>query len=65
MHAQQRSTYPVDRKALPAPEQAITQTYTPPGTATEHTLVAIWEDLLAIDQVGILDDFFGLASNSA
>ena len=54
----------IDRQALPAPEQAITEIYTPPGTATEHTLVSIWEDLLGIDQVGIRDDFFGLGGHS-
>jgi acyl carrier protein len=54
----------IDRKALPAPEQAITEIYTPPSTPTEHTLVTIWEDLLGIDQVGIRDDFFGLGGHS-
>jgi len=54
----------IDRKALPAPEQAITEIYTPPNTPTEHTLVTIWEDLLGIDQVGIRDDFFGLGGHS-
>jgi acyl carrier protein len=54
----------IDRKALLAPEQAITEIYTPPGTPTEHTLVTIWEDLLGIDQVGIRDDFFGLGGHS-
>ena len=50
----------IDRKALPAPEQGSTQTYTPPRTPTEETLVAIWENLLGLDQVGVLDDFFSL-----
>jgi SAM-dependent methyltransferase/acyl carrier protein len=54
----------IDRKALPAPEQAITQTFVPPSTPTEHALVAIWEDLLGIDQIGVRDDFFGLGGHS-
>jgi amino acid adenylation domain-containing protein len=54
----------IDRKALPAPEQGSTQTYTPARTETEETLVAIWEDLLGLDQIGVLDDFFGLGGHS-
>jgi amino acid adenylation domain-containing protein len=54
----------IDRKALPAPDQVSTQAYTPPRTPTEHTLVAIWEDLLGVDQIGVLDDFFGLGGHS-
>ena len=54
----------IDRNALPAPDQTITQSYTPPRTPTEENLVLIWEDLLGIDQVGVLDDFFGLGGHS-
>ena len=54
----------IDHKALPAPDQVITQTYTPPRTPTEESLVPIWEDLLGLDQVGVLDDFFGLGGHS-
>ncbi|TDJ41937.1 MAG: amino acid adenylation domain-containing protein [Gammaproteobacteria bacterium] len=54
----------IDRNALPAPHQAITQSYTPPRTPTEESLVLIWEDLLGIDQAGVMDDFFGLGGHS-
>lgn len=54
----------IDRNALPAPDQGSAQTYTPPRTETEERLVAIWEDLLGLDQVGVLDDFFGLGGHS-
>jgi amino acid adenylation domain-containing protein len=54
----------IDRKALPAPDQGSAQTYTPPRTPTEEQLVAIWENLLGVDQVGVLDDFFGLGGHS-
>ena len=54
----------IDRKALPAPDQTSTQTYTPARTPTEHKLVALWEDLLGVDQIGVLDDFFGLGGHS-
>jgi acyl carrier protein len=54
----------IDRKALPAPDQGSTQTYTPPRNETEQALVTIWEALLGIDQAGVLDDFFGLGGHS-
>ncbi|MBS93715.1 MAG: non-ribosomal peptide synthetase [Chromatiales bacterium] len=54
----------IDRKALLAPEQGSMQTYTPPRNPTEEALVTIWEDLLGIDQAGVLDDFFGLGGHS-
>ena len=57
-------TWKLDRNALPAPDQGSTQTYTPPRTETEERLVAIWEDLLGLDQVGVMDDFFGLGGHS-
>jgi acyl carrier protein len=54
----------IDRKALPAPDQGSSHSYTPPRTATEEKLVTIWETLLGVDQVGVLDDFFGLGGHS-
>lgn len=54
----------IDRKALPAPDQPTGPAYTPPRNATEVKLAGIWEELLAIDQVGVLDDFFGLGGHS-
>jgi acyl carrier protein len=54
----------IDRKALPAPDQGHAQTYTPPRTPTEEALVSIWENLLGVGQVGVLDDFFGLGGHS-
>ncbi|MCP3999465.1 MAG: amino acid adenylation domain-containing protein [Gammaproteobacteria bacterium] len=54
----------IDRQALPAPDQGSAQTYTPPRTPTEEALVSIWENLLGVDQVGVLDDFFGLGGHS-
>jgi acyl carrier protein/ubiquinone/menaquinone biosynthesis C-methylase UbiE len=54
----------IDRKALPAPEGQITQSYVPPDTDTEKSLVAIWEEVLSAGQVGIDDDFFDLGGHS-
>jgi acyl carrier protein len=38
--------------------------YAPPGTETELTLTAIWQELLGIDGIGIDDDFFHLGGDS-
>jgi len=54
----------IDRKALPVPEAQITQTYVPPETDTEKTLVGVWEEILSVGQVGIDDDFFDLGGHS-
>ena len=54
----------IDRKALPAPEGQITQSYVPPDTDTEKSLVSIWEEVLNAGQVGIDDDFFDLGGHS-
>ena len=57
----------VDRRALPAPEQArpdLEAAYVAPHTPAEKTLAAIWAQLLDIDQVGIHDSFFELGGDS-
>jgi amino acid adenylation domain-containing protein len=38
--------------------------YKPARTPVEKTLVSIWQELLAIDKVGISDNFFELGGNS-
>jgi len=57
----------VDRKALPAPNQARPDTKRPfiaPTSPTQQILAGIWSNLLGIEQVGIDDDFFELGGNS-
>ncbi|HEV2639575.1 MAG TPA: condensation domain-containing protein, partial [Actinocrinis sp.] len=57
----------VDRKALPAPdprERGRDDTYTPPRTELEHTLAAIWSEILGVTPVGIHDNFFHLGGDS-
>lgn len=57
----------VDRKALPAPDWSRRESevsYVPPGSPVEVSLVAIWEDILQKEQVGILDSFFELGGDS-
>ncbi|AGC43825.1 non-ribosomal peptide synthetase [Myxococcus stipitatus DSM 14675] len=56
----------VDRRALPSPEQpqADTSTYQAPRTFTEETLCRMWGALLAMERVGIHDNFFHLGGHS-
>ena len=55
----------VDRKALPAPEgNTAAASYVAPRTATEASLVALWEELLGVTPIGITDDFFALGGHS-
>ncbi|MGA6186334.1 non-ribosomal peptide synthase/polyketide synthase [Nocardia iowensis] len=53
----------LDRKALPVPELAA-RPYRPPTTPLERTIVEVFADILAVDQVGLDDDFFDLGGNS-
>jgi natural product biosynthesis luciferase-like monooxygenase protein len=57
----------VDRKALPAPtmmqlDEAIVRTAAP--NQIEQTLMAIWQKLLQVSEVGTGDNFFSLGGNS-
>lgn len=59
----------VDRRALPAPEQAQAETAPVevqgvPQTPMEVLLAGIWRDVLKIDQISIYDNFFDLGGHS-
>ena len=57
----------IDRRALPAPDQSrpdLDVAFAGPGTAVERTIADTWADLLALDRVGIDDNFFDLGGNS-
>jgi amino acid adenylation domain-containing protein len=57
----------VDRRALPAPDQArpqLAKAFVPPRTKVEHLLATMWQDMLGIETVGIYDNFFELGGNS-
>jgi amino acid adenylation domain-containing protein len=57
----------LDRKALPAPDQTRTESerpYMPPRSPIEEILVAIWQDVLTIERIGIDDNFFELGGHS-
>jgi amino acid adenylation domain-containing protein len=55
-----------DRKALLAPERERDQAaiYVAPRTGTEETLAAIFAEVLKLERVGVLDDFFAAGGHS-
>jgi amino acid adenylation domain-containing protein len=60
-------TRKVDRKALPDPGTSrpeLTTPYVAPGTPIEKELAKVWAEVLALDEVGIHDDFFDLGGHS-
>jgi amino acid adenylation domain-containing protein len=61
------STGKIDRQALPAPPltRADQQApYVPPRTPIEERLIAIWEEILKVDRIGIQDNFFSAGGHS-
>lgn len=55
----------LDRSALPVPTDTLsTLNYEAPRSADERILTNIWQDVLAIEQVGIHDNFFELGGAS-
>uniref|UniRef100_UPI0013571877 amino acid adenylation domain-containing protein n=1 Tax=Paenibacillus puerhi TaxID=2692622 RepID=UPI0013571877 len=55
----------IDRKALPAPEQAVRAAdYIAPRSLTELKLVQIWQEVLRLPSVGITENFFDIGGHS-
>jgi len=54
----------LDRNALPAPDRQPAAEHVAPRTSTEHTLAAIWQDVLKLSRVGANDNFFECGGNS-
>ena len=57
----------LDRHNLPKPSLArptLDTPFAPPRTSVEITLVALWQELLGVAQVGIYDHFLDLGGNS-
>src|SRR5262249_1453527 len=56
----------IDRKALAAIEERIApeEPYAEPRNPAEKTLVGIWSDVLAVERVGIHDNFFERGGDS-
>jgi acyl carrier protein len=56
----------LDRAALPSPESVAgaAREHVAPSTETETRLVAIWQDAMSLDDIGVQDDFFELGGHS-
>jgi amino acid adenylation domain-containing protein len=55
----------VDRRALPLPGRTQSgAAYVAPRTPTEQILANVWIDILKVERVGVLDDFFRLGGHS-
>ncbi|MEO1558214.1 MAG: amino acid adenylation domain-containing protein, partial [Cyanobacteria bacterium J06632_19] len=57
----------VDRRALPAPDKSrpvLDVEFVVPRTPTEEILAEIWAEVLSLNEVGILDNFFLLGGDS-
>lgn len=56
----------LDRRALPDPVTArsLATPCVPPGTPTEETIRAIWEQILLVSPIGVTDNFFDLGGYS-
>ena len=55
----------LDRKALPEPDFAGAGVgYVAPRSETERKLVAIWQEVLGLEKIGVTDNFFELGGDS-
>ncbi|MFB7614057.1 amino acid adenylation domain-containing protein [Kitasatospora sp. NPDC056181] len=56
----------LDRRALPAPESRpeLRAAYLAPRTEAEELVAEVWQEVLGVEQVGALDDFFDLGGHS-
>ncbi|MCP4663860.1 MAG: amino acid adenylation domain-containing protein, partial [bacterium] len=57
----------VDRRALPAPGHSrpeLEEAFVAPRTPAEETLARIWSQVLAVERVGVHDNFFDLGGDS-
>ncbi len=57
----------IDRRALPEPDQSAQsgeRTYIAPRTPEESIIVALWQQILQVEQIGVSDNFFDLGGHS-
>ncbi len=54
----------VDRRALPAPAVASTVDHIEPDGPVETVIAGVWAEVLGLERVGALDDFFVLGGHS-
>jgi acyl carrier protein len=56
----------IDRKALPVPtwEREDREAFVAPRSDTERVIAEIWQEILAVEEVGVHDNFFHLGGHS-
>ncbi|WP_326821531.1 non-ribosomal peptide synthetase [Streptosporangium sp. NBC_01756] len=54
----------IDQGALPAPEHRSDRGYRPARTPAEKLVCSVWAQVLGVERVGVLDDFFQLGGHS-
>ena len=56
----------IDRKALPVPtwEREDREAFVAPRSDTERVIAEIWQEILAVEEVGVHDNFFNLGGHS-
>ncbi len=54
----------IDYNALPVPTIHKQEPFTIPKTEYENSLCAIWQEVLGIDKISVLDDFYKLGGDS-
>lgn len=56
----------VDKRALPDPKHSRlpSKAYLPPRNETESKLVALWQELLGVERIGVEDNFFQSGGHS-
>ncbi|MBX7218450.1 MAG: amino acid adenylation domain-containing protein [Blastocatellia bacterium] len=57
----------LDRTALPEPQaqhEVLRETYVAPRDTVEFELIRMWEELLAVEQISVKDNFFNLGGHS-
>jgi amino acid adenylation domain-containing protein len=54
----------IDRKVLPEPEVKASVEYVEPRNDVEKQVLKIWREILGLDRIGVLDDFFEIGGHS-
>jgi iturin family lipopeptide synthetase C len=54
----------IDKRALPEPLPVTGKVHLPPQTHEEKLLVAVWEEVLGVKNIGLTDDLFTLGADS-
>jgi acyl carrier protein len=61
------ATGKVDRRALPRPADFVLEPaaeYVAPSTDLEHEILAVWQQVLSVERIGVEDSFFDLGGHS-